>query len=87
MADISLGTFEVTVLQQMSPGSPGVPGGIPSPPTVNISLVQLTPPAGAGPASVMMSGLPQAGAAVRFTSSLTLGADYEIIMREVPPVR
>jgi hypothetical protein len=81
MADVSLGTFEVTALQQV--GTTG-PGGTPSAPTVNMSLVMLTPPAGAGPATFTVSGLPIAQGG--HLASVTLGKDYEIIFREVPPI-
>jgi hypothetical protein len=88
MADISLGTFEVTALSQMNPGSLGNPGGggTPPVPTSNIALVMLNPPAGAGPASLTVSGLPSAGASARFATTVTLGKNYEIIFREIVPV-
>jgi hypothetical protein len=89
MADISLGTFEVTALSSMNPGSMTPPGGTPVTPTSNISLVMLNPPAGVGPASLTVSGLPSGGTgpAPLFATTVTLGKAYEIVFREVPPVR
>jgi hypothetical protein len=84
MVDISIGTFEIAALSQMATGgAPTVPGGTPPIPTVNISLTQLAPVEGTGPATLMISGLPGVGATVRFTSTLTLGKDYEVIFREI----
>ena len=93
MADVSLGTFEVTAMSQMGPAGTmpvATPpdGPPPSPPTYNVALAQTSPPAGAGPASMNISGLASATGITPFAvSDLHLGKQYEVIMREVAPAR
>jgi hypothetical protein len=97
MADVSLGTFEVTAMSQMNPGGmtppvatqlPGPPGGTQPPPvpppTYNVAMLQIDPPEGAGPGSLNISGLASSPVAMPFDIlDVHLGTRYEVILREV----
>jgi hypothetical protein len=95
MADVSIGTFEVMSMAQMTTATPpsvptqlpGPPGGeqlpVAAPPSYTLTMRQTDPPEGAGPGSIniVVSAGP---VAVHFViTDVHLGMKYEVILREV----
>lgn len=89
MADITLGTFEVTMLQQSGTSLPvRVPPGTPppGPPPVSVTLNQIHVPEGTSMGTLLVQNLSPATATFA-VSDVSLGHQYEVIFRPVAPVR
>ena len=81
MADISLGTFEVTQLQMMP-----IIGPQPQTQTASAQMSMVNPPTGLTPL-VMLQNMPEKGAGTFAFNQVTLGTQYEVILREVVHAR